>query len=62
MYMAERKVLVHGACEFEIFEDVGKTGKPYKAMKLKLKDYELRQFVFINEDQWYIIQSKLNQR
>ena len=52
--------IIKGSAEFEIYEEVGKkSGKPYTAIKLKFKDYELPNIYFINKDQIYIIKSKL---
>lgn len=54
------KNLLNGTCEFEIFEDTSnKNGKPYRALRLKFKDYTLKKYIFVNDDHIYIIKQKL---
>lgn len=55
-------ILVRGTCEYKIIEDVSKkSGNKYKAIKLVFKDYELSTPLFINDDQMYLIKTKMNQ-
>ena len=55
--------LASGKVDFKIIEETSKkTGKPYKCIKLVFGSYELRTPVFINEDQYLLIQSNLQKK
>jgi len=48
--------LASGKVDYRIEENESKkTGKTYKCIKLKFKDYELRTPVFITDDQYILI-------
>lgn len=51
--------LLKGKCDYVIEENISKnTGNPYKCLKVKFGDYQLRSFVLLNDDQFYIIERK----
>ena len=52
-----------GICNFKVIEDVSKkSGNKYKAIKLIFKDWELSTPLFINDDQYFLIQDRLKKR
>lgn len=51
--------LLKGKCDFVLEENVSnRTGNKYKCIKLIFGDYQLRSFVLVNDDQFYIIERK----
>ena len=53
-------VLEQGLCKFKVIEDVSKkSGNKYKAIKLIFKDWELSSPLFINDDQYFLIQDRI---
>ena len=57
------QVLGQGLCNFKVIEDVSKkSGNTYKAIKLIFKDWELSTPLFINDDQYFLIQDRLKKK
>lgn len=56
--------ILKGTCEFTVIEDVSKKegNKPYKAIKVKVGNYEISRPLFINNEILYILQQELNKR
>lgn len=51
--------LAKGVCQFTVIEEISrKTNKPFKALRLNFNGYELRNFLFVNDDQLFIIRQK----
>lgn len=52
--------LLKGTCEFKVIEDVSKKNNlPYKAIRIKIGNYELTRPLFINNEIMYIINQEL---
>lgn len=54
--------LLKGTCEFKVIQDVGKeSGKEYKAIRLKINDYEISRPLFVNEEILYCIKKAMEE-
>lgn len=54
------QVILEGKCDFKVIEDVGKeSGRPYKALKVKINDYEISRPLFVNDEIMYCIKKAL---
>lgn len=50
--------LYKGTCQFVVIQDVGKqSGKEYKAIKIKIGDYEISRPLFVNDEIMYCIKT-----
>lgn len=53
--------LLKGTCEFKVISDVSKkTGNDYKAIKVKVNDYEVSRPLFVNDEIMYCIKTALD--
>lgn len=54
------KTIYKGRCEFELFEEVSKkSGQPYRAIKIKIGDYEPSGYLFVNNEKMYCIEKAI---
>lgn len=54
------ETIKQGTCKFKIIKDVSKkSGNEYKAIKLVFGDYELSTPLFLNDDQLFVINDRL---
>lgn len=57
------QVIKQGTCQFAIIEDVSKkTNNSYRALKVKIGDYELSNMIFLNRDQMFIIEKEFEKK
>lgn len=51
--------LANGVCKFKIIQDISKkTGNPYKYIKVTIGDYDVRNWILLNDDQYELIKIK----
>lgn len=54
------EIKLTGTCTFTVYEGVSaNNGKPYTILKVKFKEYELYNGVFINQDQLKLIEERV---